>query len=180
MTNTIETNHAESQAKAQLESIKEMIAAMSKDESADLYASNLSREKCIELLASIDIDSDDDESTEDLREAVAENIKDDSLEPDDFEFDEETARETIQEDALEIQVRSDWHSLGEESTPSEYYILLCTGGPAVRIIGELDRNEPSSARLQYQDWGTSWTEYITTGSDHDALMTYAQQFYFGE
>ena len=90
------------------------------------------------------------------------------------------AQQKIEEDALEVQVRSGWCSQGEEMEAAEYYILLTTGGPAVRIIGELSGGEVASARLEVQDWGTPWTEYITTGSDNDALETYANCFYFGE
>lgn len=94
--------------------------------------------------------------------------------------DEDDAREQIEQDALSVEIRSDWYTPGEESEPAEYKILLCTGGPAVRIIGELDQyNQPATARLQYKDWFTPWTELVDH-SDHGALFTYAQQFYFGE
>jgi hypothetical protein len=55
---------------------------------------------------------------------------------------------------------------------------LTTGGPAVRIIGELDGGEVESARLEVQDWGTPWTEHCTTGDDNEALLSYARCFYF--
>ncbi len=98
------------------------------------------------------------------------------------EVDEETARERIQEDALSVQVRGDWHNVGaDDDGACEYEVLLSTGGPATRIIGELnERHEPTSARLQAQDWFTPWTEYVVTGSDHDALMAYVACFYFGD
>ncbi len=95
--------------------------------------------------------------------------------------DEEASREAFQY-LPSIQVRSDWHDPGEKGEALEYELLLCTGGPAVRISGELgEHNEPSSARLEYQDWFTPWEKYITQGGDDDdALLTYARQFYFGE
>jgi hypothetical protein len=46
------------------------------------------------------------------------------------------------------------------------------------MIGRLEGFEPDSARLQHQDWGTPWTEYISPGSS-DALIWYASQFYWG-
>jgi hypothetical protein len=58
-------------------------------------------------------------------------------------------------------------------------ILISTGGPALRMIGRLEGFEPASARLQHQDWGTPWTDYIQPGSS-DALIWYASQFYWGE
>ena len=48
-------------------------------------------------------------------------------------------------------------------TPEEFEILLCTGGPACRIVGDLDEScQPSSARIEHQDWGTPWTELSRT------------------
>jgi hypothetical protein len=42
----------------------------------------------------------------------------------------------------------------------EYRILLCTGGPAVQITGNLSSyNEPAAATLQHQDWFLPWTDY---------------------
>lgn len=95
--------------------------------------------------------------------------------------DREEAEQAISEDPLSVEVRSGWHSLGETLEASEFAILLCTGGPAVRILGELDdNNEPSRAWLEYQDWGTPWTEKPNRPGDMDTLLTYCQQFYFGE
>lgn len=103
-----------------------------------------------------------------------------ALKGDGKEADE--ASERILEDALEIQVRSDWYAPGAKpEQPSEFYILLCTGGPACRIRGKLDENgNPESCWLEHQDWGTCWQEWVTTGSDYKALLTYCQQFYFGD
>jgi hypothetical protein len=67
----------------------------------------------------------------------------------------------------------------EACKPTHYKILLCTGGPAVQIVGTLDGgNQPDSARLQYQDWCTEWTNYPLTDAEEETLMKYAQQFYF--
>jgi hypothetical protein len=92
----------------------------------------------------------------------------------------EDAEQRIQEDALEVSVRSDWHNPGDKpESPSEFKILLSTGGPATRIIGELNEHgEPTRARLQVQDWGTPWTDYRE--ADEEALLAYARCFYFGE
>lgn len=94
---------------------------------------------------------------------------------------QEAAENAIHEDALSVEVRSGWQVVGQKFEATEYNILLCTGGPAVRIIGELDQhNEPFSAALEYQDWGTPWTRYPCTADDLNALMTYAERFYYGE
>ena len=93
--------------------------------------------------------------------------------------DEDEARDAILEDALSIDVRSDWHTPGDSGADTEYCILLSTGGPAVRIVGDLNQwKEPVSATLQVQNWGTPWTDYREAGED--VLLQYANCFYFGE
>jgi hypothetical protein len=89
----------------------------------------------------------------------------------------EDAERRIAEDPLSIEVRSGWTSLGEPLEAEDFNILLATGGPAVRIVGELSQGEPSRAWLEVQDWFTPWTEYV--GASQDVLLTYARQFYFG-
>lgn len=99
-------------------------------------------------------------------------------EPDDEARDE--ARQAIQEDPLSVQVRTGWYSPGDEAgAPEEFEILLGTGGPAVRIVGELgNHGEPSSACLQTQNWFTPWTDYVQ--ADESVLLAYCREFYFGE
>ncbi len=95
--------------------------------------------------------------------------------------DEERARTSIEENALSVDVRSAWTS-PHEMKPSEYQIILCTGGPAVRITGNLNEySQPSDARMEYQDWFTPWKEYHDGNAEtYNGLLDYAQQFYFGE
>lgn len=93
--------------------------------------------------------------------------------------DREDAERRIHKDALSIEVRTGWYSIGERPDSFEFNILLTTGGPAVRIRGELDDNrEPCRAWLEVQDWGTPWIEYAPT--DSDVLRAYARCFYFGD
>ena len=93
----------------------------------------------------------------------------------------EEIEQRIQEDPLSVQVRSDWETPSGNLKASEYNILLCTGGPAVRIIGDLDEYQyPYNARLQFQDWFTSWEDYPLNQDEEDSLTIYAQQFYYGE
>lgn len=112
-------------------------------------------------------------------------------------------REHIQESPLSVQVRSGWHTPGDAPTmPSEYEILLTTGGPGLRIVGELDEyDEPASATLEWQDWGTPWTTYQPTISRkiregkigeyeidegqlvpnaEAILLSFARHFYYGD
>jgi hypothetical protein len=92
---------------------------------------------------------------------------------------QDDARQRIEEDPLSVEVRSDWTTPGEEMTPAEFCILLGTGGPATRIVGDLDHHgEPSSARLEVQDWGKPWTEYYAGPGSSEVLLTYARCFCF--
>lgn len=91
----------------------------------------------------------------------------------------EQAQQTIQEDPLSVLVRSQWYTPGSvPEPPAEYEILLSWGGPATRIVGDLNEySEPSTARLEVQDWFLPWTEYVC---NEDVLLEYAWQFYFGD
>lgn len=93
------------------------------------------------------------------------------------------AREAIEQHPLEITVRSDWTPIcdwnhSSKGSPAEFKILFCFGGPAVRVIGELKAGEPSSVRLEHQDWGTPWTEYKLSDEEQAALLVYCRVFCF--
>jgi len=94
---------------------------------------------------------------------------------------EDEARAAIEELPLEVLVRSGWRRPGEDDgTPEEYQILLATGGPAVRIVGDLDHyGEPTTAVLEYADWGMPWTAYPADTEAARALLEFARQFYYG-
>jgi len=97
---------------------------------------------------------------------------------------EDATRTEIEELPLEVLVRSGWHRPGEAmepyEPPEEYQILLGTGGPAVRIVGTLNRlGEPETAVLEYADWGTPWTAYPADAEEEQALLEFACQFYYG-
>ena len=88
----------------------------------------------------------------------------------------EAATTAIYDDPLEVSARSGWQAVGEPLEAKEYQILLCTGGPAVRVIGDLKEGEPATAYLEYQDWGTYWVEYVE--ADKEILLVYARCFDF--
>lgn len=106
------------------------------------------------------------------------------------DLDKETIHERVEqeitESVLSVDVRSGWYVPGSRHTetgpsPEEYNILLSTGGPALRLIGDLsEHGEPETARLEHQDWGTPWTRYPTSGEDEDIMLTFARCFYFGD
>lgn len=92
--------------------------------------------------------------------------------------DKEDAETKIQEDALSVRVFGE--RVWGEWQADKFELLLATGGPAVRIMGELDDNcEPSRAWLETQDWGTLWTQYYVEGIQ-DTLLTYSRCHYFGD
>lgn len=106
--------------------------------------------------------------------------------PDSTDDARDAARQAIEDDALSVEVRTGWfnpYSRDADRAPAEYCILLCTGGPAVRIVGNLSEHcEPESAVIEYQDWFKPWTRW-TPGNSHNVesiLLDYARVFHFGE
>lgn len=177
---TNEENRAKDQAAAQYSSICEMVANLDRETAIAHFASQLSEDERAQAIKQFAEENEEDYILDADTEAQLIRIMEDyNFEPEGFTFDEDEARQTIQEDALSVEVRSGWQSAGETLTPSEFAILLCTGGPAVRIRGELNQyNEPARAWLEYQDWGTPWMQYCD--ADQDTLLAYAREFYFGE
>lgn len=178
-------NHAKQNAAAWAGNIAEMVAALEcdydrleelREERADLVTEleSASAEHSPHgyNAAKIAIDKWDAENGEELRELTeaANGMK-----------DAEEASERIQESPLSIEVRGGWRSPGAANeADEEFKILLTTGGPALRIMGELDEhNQPSRAWLEYQDWGTPWTHHYIKDFG-DVLLMFCQQFYFGE
>jgi hypothetical protein len=91
----------------------------------------------------------------------------------------EAVTEYARELPLSVLVRSDWHTPGSEFEPAQFELLLSTGGPAVRVLGELDSyREPYRPQLQYQDWGIPWTDHPE--SNVDALLWFAGLFFYGD
>jgi hypothetical protein len=99
-------------------------------------------------------------------------------------FAREDAEERINEDALEVMIRSSWHAPGKDSmdVPIEYCILLCTAGPTVRIVGDLNKyGEPVSARVEHQDRLNPFETWVgNCSSVEEILLAYARCFNFGE
>ncbi len=120
------------------------------------------------------------EENRDDAEELAELEKAVTVEGD--ELDQDAIRERIQESPLSVQVRGGWHDPGaEDDGAEEFEILLSTGGPALRIVGDLDgHGQPSRARLEHQDWYKPWTEKVLDHDGYEALLIWCQQFYFGE
>lgn len=158
-----EENRAKEQAISQFESIADMVERLEHAQKCEDAECDLSDAK---VYAGLNLFwKEGDKATEEERENY---------------HNEDEARQAIQEDPLSVQVRGGWRNPGVYNDEvEEYEILLCTGGPAVRIVGGLNEHgEPDSAKIEFQDWGTYWEEW--RGADEAVLLSYAKEFYFGE
>ena len=202
---TTKDDHGLGQAKAQMASIREMVAALECDydrleelrDERDSYElacicdatehgpdtcnGNCGCPDCFDTWTAEDNTKAWAAANPDDAEELAELEASATIDGDEMESADD-ARERIQQDPLSVEVRSGWYTLDadeESKAPAEFNILLCTGGPACRIMGELENGEPTRAWIQYQDWGTPWTDYYEQDSQ-DALLAYCRCFYFGE
>ena len=161
MQNTPNSNDARDQARAQLDNIKCLVAALGVDYERleDLRT---------DFLAEANGATDSPLSQEDIDELNALAALAGPC------TDQEEAIQAIQDDALEILTRGDWHgALDNGSEDVELQVLLCTGGPAVRIIADLEEGMVSDSRVEYQDWGTPWTVlHPYTDEDKQAVREY--------
>lgn len=149
MTTETATDSARKQAIAQYDSIVEMLDRMSHAQecSADMGECELSP---AEITGGLGYGVSDEYTLEQFEDY----------------HDEDAATEVVDQNALSAEVRSDWEMPGAELTPGEYKILLCTGGPAVQIIGDLNEHgDPVTAELQHQDWFTPWEHSYTDAGD---------------
>ncbi len=91
----------------------------------------------------------------------------------------EAIRDALRESALAVDVRSAWQSAGETLEPAEFQITLSTGGPALRVVGDISTGgEPMRCRLEWRDWGTPWTEHETTSAEDESVEWFAGLFWF--
>lgn len=179
-----EDNHGLDQAKAQAESIIEMVAAINCDYDQLQKLRNeleaLAGEVSMICTASAYGLEQEKEALRALSVWKAENLEElEGLEIEAGGFtDTEQARETLQNDPVSVEVRSGWDIVGGDLGAAEFRIVLCTGGPHVEIRGDLNNGTPSLAWLMYQDWGTPLTQYFNV--EGDTLLAYCQEFYFGD
>lgn len=189
-------NYAQEQARAQFERIAAMLAAVEcdfdrlqelRDERQTLADELDAATECVHYHHGADPEAVTEECTElaEWRRCRDELAAWDADNADELaELDEaageyesqEDAEQAIQDDPLSVEVRSDWTTPGEELEASEFCILLCTGGPAVRIVGELSDGEPIRAWMEYRDRGTPWTQYFD--ADSATLVDYARRFFY--
>lgn len=90
--------------------------------------------------------------------------------------DAEDAEQRLYELPLSVEVRSGWHTPGEESTPEEFRIVLCTGGPHVELRGEIDhRGAPCRVWVAARDWGQRIDDVSECREYAGTLLSFAQQ-----
>ncbi len=196
MSNTTATaidtrSDAERQAVAQLDTMAEMMAAVDVDydrleelreerrtlaEAATEAEEELEEAKAEE--ASEDELSTRAEALEDARADLAAWDDDNAEELHQLDDDagdctnEDDARERIEQDPLSVEFRSAWQVYGEDLEPAEFRIVLCTGGPHVEIVGDLDEHgEPERPRVIYKDWGEGGELF---SFDHAMVTRYCQ------
>ena len=99
-------------------------------------------------------------------------------------YDPDSLRAMAQGFALAVSVTDSSYSPGDpdRGEPERYEILLCVGGPSVRIVGQLGPDcEPANAGIEYRRWFASWIMYRDTTAAEDAtLEAFARLFWFGE
>ena len=71
---------------------------------------------------------------------------------------------------LELKFGAVWQAGETDRQPSRFWALIGTGGPAMRIVGEINQyGEPEDCRLEVQDWFQPWTDFETAAQvDLDA------------
>lgn len=159
MSTTTERDWVEEVGKPAFAAIEEMVAAVTLDWERFEELKEISEDPETKYS-----EWEDREEFEELREAAGDCS------------DEDDARERIEQDPLSVELGG-WWSPGSEPEATEYRILLSTGGPAVRIVGDLTGYyEPATARLEVQGWFKPWTEHPC---DDDVLLEYASRVYLG-
>ena len=123
----------------------------------------------------------DEEQAKAQIETIVEYMQAINLEEEDSEK-WDNAREAALNNVLSVQVRDGWRRPGiGEDAPEEFELLLCTGGPAVRIWGLLDDYcQPCDWKVQYQDWFTPWKQYHVPTEQNKEVQAYCELFYYGE
>jgi len=195
-------DHGKQQAAAQAASLVDMVCALTcdydrlqelRDEREELAEAVEEAAKLAAMVAALTADYDplqklqDEKEAQEARAALAAWDEENAEELKDLENEagectsQEDAQQRIQEDPLSVEGRSSWDEPNstERGTPFEFRIVLCTGGPHGETRGELDDNgTPRRAWMQYQDWGTPMTQFYDISQS--TLLTYCQEFYFGE
>jgi len=155
------------QARAQVDSIVEMMAAVECD---------------YDLLRDLRDERDAWQADEDTAgkawgdeyPSAAEELSELSAAAGDCE-DRDDAEQRVHEDPLSVETRSGWHAPGSAQDgegDEEFRILLCTGGPHVELRGDLDQyGSPSRVYVVHKNWGTNG-EMSLHGGEQTTVLAY--------
>ncbi len=147
---------AQAQARAQYEAIARLVAAH-----------RLDYDRLDELRDSREeLDADD-------REELA------ALETIAGEYEEaDKVMDACIENILSLETRGGWNSGGNiDTTPVEYRIVLCTGGPHVELRGDIrDGAYADTATIYFCGWGEGEKELALTSEEDEILLYYADLF----
>ncbi len=183
MTETKDTKHEQLMeiGRNAFASIREMMAALECDyERLELLRDE--RAELVQAVADLADEDEDDDTAQIALEAWEEEWQEELSDLEEAASccgekceSREDAEDFIQADPLSIQFRGGWYAPGDEDKggdAEEFEILLTTGGPAVRIIGEFGQGKQiHRVSLQVQDWFTPWTDYYEEGIS-DVLEAY--------
>ena len=144
---------------------------------------------CLEMIVNLVSLLDDWEEIEQLRDRKSDeeggefSDEEEALLKRAEEFETEDAvRDRIGESHFGVQVRSDWHNVGDSGEASEFRMTLAGGGPACQIVGDLNRYMGADGvRLQHQDWFECWTNLETTSEEDGQIERFCNiAAYFGD
>lgn len=90
-------------------------------------------------------------------------------------LDSDSILTRLYENALEVR-RWNPDDDGEGVPDWDWMILLCTGGPAVRLVVRVDGrwSMPAEVRLQHSDWFEGWTDTAMSDDEEDAALSYSR------
>lgn len=98
----------------------------------------------------------------------------------DSDPDNDDLQEELRCLALSQEVRTPWQCVSQDLEPTEYRIVLCTGGPHVEIRGDLDSaGDPETATMWHCDWGQEPAVVSTTDPEDELMLWFAQTLYWG-
>jgi hypothetical protein len=90
----------------------------------------------------------------------------------------EAIEQALREGPLSIETRADWISPSEVAGEAvEFRILISTGGPALRVVGDL--SPITNVSMEWQDWFTPWTTYTDTTTDQDEALEWWAELLVG-
>ena len=98
-----------------------------------------------------------------------------TAELDGYKVDEEGVMAAICENPLDSSYTRESYEDGEEDEEDPitgFTVLLCTGGPAVRIVGDLYAGVESNVRVESQGWFIPWQRIALSASEQDAVNWY--------